>query len=165
MPAPKGNQFWKLIDEPGRKKLFKSPQDFLDKAYKYFEWADANPWYKNEAIKGGELAGTIIKIPIQRPYSLKALCLFIGITENTFRNYEKNDNYKVFFSVFSHIRDIIENNQMEGATVGTYNANIIARILGLVDKHEEVKDTLKIQIENKSNADNVKDLIEQVQKK
>jgi hypothetical protein len=39
------------------------------------------------------------------------------------------------------VREIIENNQFEGATVGTFNANIIARKLGLSEKQDLKSET------------------------
>ena len=137
MAAPEGNKFWKLRAKHGRNKIFESPSVFLESAYEYFESCDNNPWFKNEAIKSGERAGEIIPIPTQRPYTIEALCIFLQIDRQTFLNYENNEKYKDFFEVFTHVRGIIENNQFEGATVGVYNANIIARKLGLTDKQEK----------------------------
>jgi hypothetical protein len=134
MAAPKKNQFWKLRSKHGRDKIFSTPEAFLEGAYEYFNKCDEMPWYKNEAIKGGNKAGEIIKVPTQKPYSIVGLCIFLGITHQTFLNYESNENYKDFFDVFTHVREIIETNQFEGATVGAFNANIIARKLGLGEK-------------------------------
>lgn len=136
MAAPKKNQFWKLRAKHGRDKIFESPELFLEAAYEYFEQADKNPWLHNEVVKSGQNAGQILPVPTQRPYTLEALCIFLGITHKTFLNYEKEEEYKDFFQVFTHVRDIIENNQLEGATVGAYNANIIARKLGLKDEQK-----------------------------
>lgn len=138
MAATKGNSFWKLRSKHGRDKIFLSPEVFLDAAYEYFEHCDANPWYKKEAVKSGEFTGQIIDIPTHRPYTIQGLCIFLGITEQTWLNYQNNENYKDFFDVFTHVRQIIENNQFEGATVGAYNAAIIARKLGLSDKQDHV---------------------------
>lgn len=134
MGALKGNSFWKLRSKHGRDKIFGTPEIFIESAYEYFEKCDINPWFKAEAVKSGHEVGKIIKVPTQKPYSIKGLCIFLGITEKTFSNYEKDEKYKDFFQVFTHVRDIIENNQLEGATVGAYNANIIGRMLGLTDK-------------------------------
>ena len=134
MGAPEGNQFWKLRAKHGRDKIFESPEQFKEAAYEYFEKADENPWLKMEVVKSGENAGQLLPVPTQKPYTIQGLCIFLGITEQTFFNYEKDENYKDFFEVFTHVRNIIENQQMEGATVGAYNANIIARKLGLTDK-------------------------------
>jgi|GEM_PF-436550 len=136
MAAPKNNQFWKLRSKHGRDKIFSSPAIFLEAAMEYFENADQNPWFKNEVVKTGQEAGKLLPVPTQRPYTIEALCIFLDITHQTFLNYEKDEKYKDFFDVFTHVRDMIENNQFEGATVGAYNANIIARKLGLADKKE-----------------------------
>lgn len=133
MGAPKGNQFWKLRSKHGRDKIFKSPEIFLESAYEYFDKADENPWNKMEVVKSGENAGQLLPVPTQKPYTIQGLCIFLGITEDTFRNYERDDSYKDFFEVFTYVRNIIENQQLEGATVGAYNANIVARKLGLSD--------------------------------
>ena len=142
MGAPTGNQFWRLRSKHGRDKTFESPEQFKEAAYEYFDEADKNPWLKMEVVKTGENAGQLLPVPTQKPYTIQALCIFLGITEQTFFNYEKDENYKDFFEVFMHVRNIIENQQMEGATVGAYNANIIARKLGLTDKKD-----VSIQVE------------------
>ncbi len=137
MAAPKKNSFWKLRSKHGRDKIFETPDDFLKVAYKYFKLCDKNPWHHNEVVKTGKDAGKILPVPTQRPYTIEALCRFCHITHKTFLNYEKEESYKDFLQVFTHVREIIENNQFEGATVGAYNANIIARKLGLVDKQKK----------------------------
>lgn len=136
MAAPKGNSFWKLRSKHGRNKIFESPEMFKEAAYEYFEKCDSNPWNKMEVVKSGDNAGKLLPVPTQKPYTIQGLCIFLHIDEKTFWNYNKDEKYKDFFQVFTHVRDIIENNQMEGATVGAYNANIIARKLGLTDKSE-----------------------------
>jgi hypothetical protein len=134
--APFNNKFWKLRSKHGRDKIFSSSEQFLKSAYEYFEQADKSPWYKNDAIRSGQNAGQLIEVPTPRPFTIQGLCIYLGITEQTFLNYEKNQEYKDFFEVFTHVREIIENNQFEGATVGAYNANIIARKLGLSEKQD-----------------------------
>lgn len=131
MAAPEGNQFWRLADW-GNPKAY-TPDELWSKACEYFEWCDSNPWNKHEAIKGGDAAGSVIDIPTERPYTLHALCIFSGIVTNTFRNYEQDE---AFLSVTTRIREIIYSQKFEGAAVGAFNANIIARDLGLTDKKE-----------------------------
>lgn len=164
MPAPKNNSFWKKRTKHGRDKIFATPEDFLASAYEYFEACDENPWFKKEAIKSGDMAGTLIDIPVQKPYSIQGLCIFIGITERTFLNYETEKAYKDFFQVFTHVRDIIENNQMEGATVGAYNANIIARKLGLADNVNQKNTNLGVTKIVAASKEDIK-VIEDLQKK
>lgn len=134
MPAPKGNEYWKFAEKHGRGFKY-TPEALWEEALKYFEYMSNSVWNKKEAIKSGDMAGTLIDIPTQTPLSIETFCLFADISRQTFLNYESNQEpYKEFFEVVTRIRGVIESNQFEGATVGAYNPNIIARKLGLGDK-------------------------------
>jgi hypothetical protein len=132
MPAPKGNSYWRLRKVSGQPKSL-TPEELWTDACEYFEWCDSNPWIKSEAIKGGEHAGNLVQVPTSRPYTISGMCVFIGIDIKTFDNYSKVETYKDYFQVCTHIREIIYTQKFEGAAVGAYNANIIARDLGLKD--------------------------------
>jgi len=135
MPAPKGNNYWDFVGKHGRNHKY-TPEKLWDEAIKYFDWISEQVWNKKEAIKSGELAGNLIDIPTSTPMSIKSFCLFADITHRTFLNYESEEGYEDYFQVTSRIRSIIESQQFEGATVGAYNQNIIARTLGLADKQD-----------------------------
>lgn len=136
MGAPKGNNYWQFRNKHGRGFTY-TPDSLWEEAVKYFEWISEKVWNKKEAIKSGEMSGTLIDIPTQTPMSIESFCLFLDIDRNTFLNYESNkDPYKDFFQVSTYIRGVIESNQFEGATVGAYNPNIIARKLGLSDRND-----------------------------
>jgi hypothetical protein len=135
MAAPKGNNYWEFRNKHGRDFKY-TPEAFWDEAVNYFEWMSGKVWNKKEAIKSGELAGQLIDIPTSTPMSIQSFCLFADIDENTFSRYEKEKGYEDFWAITTRIRGIIESNQFEGATVGAYNPNIIARKLGLADKSE-----------------------------
>ncbi|MDM1294325.1 DNA packaging protein [Sphingobacterium sp. N143] len=138
MAAPKGNQFWKLRSKHGRDKLFGSSNLLWEAATEYFEWCDKNPWLKSEAIKSGDMAGTVMQVPTARPYTLQGLCLFLDCNAAYFRQFKQSlpENEKDFSTVITRIEEVIYNQKFEGATVGAFNANIIARDLGLTDKQE-----------------------------
>lgn len=135
MAAPKGNQFWKLRSEHGRDKLFASPEMMWQAATEYFEWADANPWYKVEGIKSGDMVGQMINIPTARPYTLRAFLLYIHASENFWTEFKKA-KHEDFLGVIEEIENVMYAQKFEGAAVGSFNANIIARDLGLKDKTE-----------------------------
>lgn len=134
MAAPRGNKFWKARSKHGRDKIFATPQIMMDAAYEYFEWNSNNPWYKKEAIKSGENVGKLIDIPIERPLTLEGLCNFWDVNTVYFQQFEKSlkaNDSQDFSKVLTHIRDVIYRQKYEGGAIGTYNANIIARDLGL----------------------------------
>lgn len=130
MAAPAGNQFWKLRSKHGRDALFTNPQLMWEAATEYFNWCDAHPWYKIEAIKSGPNPGKLVKIPTARPYSLSGLCRYIGCNEAYIRQFKQGCS-EDFTTVISEIEIVIETQQFEGATVGSFNANIIATKQGL----------------------------------
>jgi len=137
MAAAKGNNYWQFRHKHGRDFKY-TPEDWETESIKYFDYMANKVWNKKEAIKSGELAGTLIDIPTQTPMSIESFCLFMDIDRGTWDNYESNiGNYKDFFNITTRVRAIIESNQFEGATVGAYNPNIIARKLGLIDKQEQ----------------------------
>lgn len=136
MGAPKGNKYWEFRNKHGRDFKY-TPEEWETESIKYFEYMAGKVWNKKEAIKSGEMAGTLIDIPTQTPMSIESFCLFMDVDRGTWDNYESNEgNYKDFFNITTRVRAVIESNQFEGATVGAYNPNIIARKLGLVDKQE-----------------------------
>lgn len=134
MAAPKGNQFWKLRSKHGRDILFANAAMLWDAACEYFEWCDKHPWVtikKKTKTMGNERE----EAPTQRPYTLVGLCLYLGCNQGYFSDFKKNCS-KDFSEIITCIEEVIEQQQFEGAVVGAFNANIVARKLGLVDKQE-----------------------------
>ena len=151
MAAPKGNRFWELRSKHGRDKLFATPSLLWDAACEYFQWCADHPWMRMEQSKatkaslvvktaGGEVSDissqdppNLTALPTDRPLTLSGLCLYLDCAESYFRVFKMNCSDD-FLTVVTRIEHVIETQQFEGATVGAYNANIIARKLGLTDK-------------------------------
>jgi hypothetical protein len=143
MSAPLGNNYWEFRNKHGRDYKY-TPDGLWEEAIKYFDWISKKVWNKKDPIKSGDLAGKLIDIPTQIPMSIGSFCTFADIDESTFDNYLKEEGYEAFFRITKTIKTIIENQQFEGATVGAFNPNIIARKLGLVDKTDITSDGDKI---------------------
>ena len=135
MPAPKGNQYWRF-GNPGRPKIFATPDELWDKAIEYFDWANANPWKKHEAVKAGDHFGENVSVPIERPLSYEGFCLFADISRQTLENYCKEDGYEEYFDTALKIKMIIDTQQLEGAMVGAFNPLVTMRKLGMTDKYD-----------------------------
>jgi hypothetical protein len=135
-----GNKWWKRRSKHGRDKIFQTPKIMLQAAYEYFDDNAKNPWYKKEVVKSGELAGSIIDVPAETPLSLRGLAMFWGVHTRYLEQFESDlseedrANPEGFYAVITHIKDIIQRQQIEGATLGVYNGNIISRLVGLVEK-------------------------------
>lgn len=134
-----GNYFWKKRSKHGRDKIFATPQEMLEAAEEYFQSISENPWYKREAVKSGDSCGEIIEIPIERPATIQGLCTFWGTSKHYLEAFERNlrpeedKTHADFLVVTKQIRTAIEAQQLEGASVGAFNANIIARLIGLTE--------------------------------
>jgi hypothetical protein len=131
MQFEKGNQWWKMRSKHGRDKLFASPELLWESACEYFEWCDANPWVSKKISENekGEFSETR---PTQRPYSLKGWFLYIGCSETWLINFKANCTSD-YLRVIEEVEMVIAKQQWEGATVGAFKENIIARTLGLKD--------------------------------
>jgi len=133
MPAPKGNQYAK--GNKGTEKKF-TPQQWQDKINEYFSFCDNNPLYKNEALKSGDRAGEIIRIPAARPYLIEGLCNYANIHPQTFYNYLEKEGYEEYFEITARARNRIFQQNIENGYIGAYDSNLVSRKLGLADKKE-----------------------------
>jgi hypothetical protein len=148
MAAPKGNQFWKLTGHDftkGVPKKFAEPKELWEKALEYFQWCDDHPWIVTDAAKGGDRFGEHVQTPTARPYTLSGLCLYLGINQVTLNDYGTLESHKAFHTVTHAIKEICYTQKLEGAAVGVFNANIIARDLGLTDKQEITETRFKVK--------------------
>lgn len=125
-----GNTFWEYRKKHGKEKKY-TPSELWEGFLAYMEWAKANPWKQKQLL---QKVGQIIDVPTERPMTVMGFCLHIDIVKNTFDNYEKDGGD--YLTVTTRIREIIHTQKFEGAAVGAFNANIIARELGLADKQE-----------------------------
>jgi len=128
-----GNQWWKLRAKHGRDKIFKTPDDLWQAATEYFEATDARKWVKKDWV--GKDANEVER-ETETPYTITGLCLFLDVGVNYWHQFKKEagDNFSL---IIARIDAIIHTQKMEGAMVGAFNANIVARDLGLVDKSEQ----------------------------
>lgn len=131
MGAPKGNKFWKKRSKHGRDKIFATPEAMRKAAEEYFDWQSERVWEKTE-FKGKEVEE--VKVPTSAPFTMTGLCIFLGVNTDYFNQFKKE--HKDFSEVIKWIENVIYTQKFEGATVGAYNANIIARDLGLSEKKE-----------------------------
>lgn len=147
MAAPQGNQFWKLRSKHGRDKLFASPELMWEAACEYFQWCEDNPFTKAEAkvVNGYKETGSveIAELPYMRPFTLEGLCSYLDCGTAYFRNFDPpNEDFR---SVVTRIKETIYNQKFSGAASGFFNANIIARDLGLADKKDIDKTVRQIK--------------------
>lgn len=130
MAAPKGNKFWLLGEQPGRGRSIKTPDELWEKAADYFKHVIENP------IIAQENKGTknVNQVEFIRPFTQEGLCRHLNISQQTYRNLRKKKEFiEVVHAIDLHIR----NQKFEGAAIGIFSHNIIARDLGLRDSVDQ----------------------------
>ena len=149
MPAKKGNQWWKLRAKHGRDKIFKTPEMLWESCVEYFEYTDTRVLKRKDWVgKDAERVDREYSVP----YTMTGLCLFLDVNTQYFYQFKKelegkeDDESKDFSLVITRIEEIIYTNKFEGATLNLFNANIIARDLGLSDKKETTHKGLKLGV-------------------
>lgn len=127
MSAPKGNQFWKARSSHGRKPKWDDAEELREACLEYFQWVEDNPLQKAVVFQG-EVKEQCE--PVMRPMTIGTLCIFLGITTETWIQYRARED---FSSIVKEADRIIYEHKFAGAASGFLNPNIIARDLGLKD--------------------------------
>jgi len=143
MAAPEGNNYWTLRLKHGRGRIISSPKALWENAEQYFEWCIANPLMAVE-VHGKDADS--ISVPKQRVFQKDGLALACGLSEWRLIEDLKGVS-KDFSQTVTRIENIIKTQKFEGAASGFFNANIVARDLGLADQQEHKS---KIVIEGKT---------------
>lgn len=121
-----------VMAEHGRPKAIESPEQFEQLALDYIEWVRNNPVEKTiTASFQGNISYR--KIPHSRPMTQYGLAAHMGIGLSTLKDYGVKDD---FSAIFKKICAIMTAHNVDGASSGDMNGNIIARIEGLAEKQE-----------------------------
>jgi DNA-packaging protein gp3 len=128
-----GNEWWRNRINIGRPKTFTTAIELYKAIMSYFESAEKKTIPIKDFIKSGDSAGQVITLNTSTPFTIKALCIHLGINHQTWLNYKDRPD---FFDVVTHAEDIIYVQKFEGAAIMQFSPNIIARDLGLVDKKQ-----------------------------
>ncbi|EAP4935021.1 DNA-packaging protein [Salmonella enterica] len=132
MAAPKGNRFWEARSSHGRNPKFESGDQLWAACCEYFQWVEDNPLWE---MKPFAYQGEVTQEPVakMRAMTLTGLCLFLDISDDTWRNYREKED---LLGVVSRAEKVIYDQKFSGAAADLLNANIIARDLGLAEKKE-----------------------------
>jgi hypothetical protein len=133
-----GNQWWAKRATHGRKAIFQTPEKMMESAIEYFKITDERKW-KRQDFRGKDAKK--VEIETDTPYTMAGLCIFLGVNTHYFNDFETNLNLKTkkgrdFSDVIRTIKDIMFSQKFEGAAVGAFQQNIIARDLGLANRNE-----------------------------
>lgn len=166
----KGHQLWKNRSKHGREKLFNDAAVLLEEAYAYFDWCDRTPWEKAELVKyKGDYEEA--SVPIGRPYTLSGLMVYLGVSVGYYRGAMANIREKIdknrassgeieLLEAFELIEQIVRTQQIEGAAVGVFSPNLVARLNGLADNQKVTTDqpVISVSVRDKETAADLDEL-------
>lgn len=125
----KNKRLWEVV-HPGRPPAFESPNEMWTRALEYFEWCGANTLVEEKAFSfQGEV--TYGELNHMRAMTQHGLCAFLNIGVSTWHDYKNKPEYS---EVTKSIEQIMYEQKFTGAAAGQFNANIIARDLGIKDQ-------------------------------
>ena len=139
-------------DPRGRRRKFATPEQLWEEACEYFEDVMQNPLVAQELMKSGDLAGTKVDMNKMRPFTIKGLCLFLGVNTDYLTDLRdslkgKDDDESLnFLKVIQDIEVTVYNQKFDGAVAGFFTPSIISRDLGLVEKVQN-DTTIKVGID------------------
>jgi len=121
----------------GRYKLIETPERMWELFEEYVDHERNNPLFKVEYVgKDGERVNT----PLQVPITFEGFECFLADKQiiNDLGDYSKNDDgrYTEYAPIITRIRNNCFAQNFKGAAVNLFNANLIARKLGLADRKE-----------------------------
>jgi hypothetical protein len=128
-----GNQFWKLRTKHGRDLIIQDANKLWEDAQEYFTWCDNNPIMVTEKGFNSQFGVYSYEVPMRRPYQKQMLENSLDVAGwRTIEDLKTRSND--FLQIITRIEDIIYSQKFEGAAVGQFNSNIIARDLKLSDQ-------------------------------
>ena len=118
--------------EVGKPRAIESPEQFEKLANEYIQWVKDNPVMKTitAAFQG---VISYEKVPHDRPMTQYGLAAHMGIGLSTLKDYGSRDEYS---AMYKRICSIMTAHNVDGASSGDMNGNIISRIEGLADKQD-----------------------------
>lgn len=113
------------------------PKIFVERFIEYLYWCEKNPIKKTKVLNDG----TIVDYEAPRAPLKKGFEAYVGrpelikATKNT-KNYKSGPQAEEYQAVIGWIQNILFEQKFTGAAVGVYNASLISKELGLVERQE-----------------------------
>lgn len=124
----------------GREKLIKEPEQMYEMWIDYKTTVKSNPRYRHQLC---QRTGEMVKEPLEVPLTMEGFEVFCyekyKITVSNYFN-NQNGSYDGFYTICTHIRKQIREDQISGGMVGQYNPSITQRLNSLVEKSQVEQD-------------------------
>lgn len=132
--------YWEKMKSVHPRLNIETPELLWQLACDYFAKVDNEKAMIHQLVKGGNLAGKLIPIPTEQPYTWQAFEVFLREKEiiSSLQAYKTNKDgrYDDYQPVIRDIGNVIFQKNFNGAATGELDAGIITRQLSLANKEE-----------------------------
>jgi hypothetical protein len=109
-------------------------EDLWKNAVEYFKWCESNPLRAKRTVTQGKEIGRKVEIEKIRPYSLKALCLHCGVTEEYIKDLMNSPKDSTAYLVVGRILTNIYVQIYELGMIGEISPVMAAKVLNMEDQ-------------------------------
>lgn len=126
------------------RKTFDNPEELYEAFEDYRNYVKENP---KKVQKLGY--NSVINIEHEMPLTLQGFETFVGADLSKYLTAKKGTVYEDYYRITRAIKKEIQHDQLSGALVGIYNANLVSRLVGLHAKEtaENLRARLDIEAE------------------
>lgn len=142
-----GMQLWEVIGNRAHITISDTAEDMWKRACEYFLWCDENPVTWKSTIMSGSKGGSKVENESPRPYSVRAMCIFCGLSESYISSIRNSkDQQSDYYIVISKILSIIYVQNLDYATAGVFNPIFTSKLLNLGEEDNGTLEPAKVQI-------------------
>jgi hypothetical protein len=118
-------------------KYIETPERLLELFEEYVKHEQENPLYKRDYVGKDGLA---VDTPLVTPITFEGFEVYLFqqkiISDLGHYSSNKDDRYTDYVTIITYIRKFCYSNNFKGASVNLFNANLIAKKLGISEKIE-----------------------------
>lgn len=138
-------QHWEIIAN-GQIVIDRNAEELFENMCSYFKFCDDNPIITKRTVTSGKGVGSMVKVELKRPYSVKGMCLHCGISESYLNDIlQSKSKDDMYYIVVERAMYIIHTQLMEHALVGEFSPQLTSKVLNL-DNQEKDMGAIKVEI-------------------
>lgn len=154
-----GNNIWMQRSDMTTNQIFTDPEAMAEAFVRYTEHLENNPLQAHKIM----VVGQEIKEKGEQkmiPITWAGFAVYCGAHRKFFYNFRTRCG-AAFLDIIEMIDDVMFCQKFSGAAAGFFNANLISRELGLVDKHQNKNLNINASVTvSKEEAKNISDALE-----
>lgn len=128
------------------KRTFDTPEELMSAFEEYRDFVKSNPKLVQKLAYN-----QVVNIEHELPLTLQGFETFVSADLSRYLSAKKGTTYEHYAITIRRIKKEIQSDQLQGALIGTFNANLVSRLVGLHAKEtaENLRARMDIEAEAK----------------